>query len=146
MDHWREGQTIFDRLDSLEKVSSHRFLSQSWYILPSNTQQGLKATQDDLKVAQEGLKDALALMDRIVNGEIMNAAFALFGHPSTSKQSKAEPHRKIIRQFPGVFAWARQTRPRPQRADLLSDVNADRSGARKPLDQGEKPDGAQDHH
>ncbi|MCJ1429336.1 hypothetical protein MMC29_007249 [Sticta canariensis] len=98
MDHRREGLTIYDRLDSLEKdlKATQEDLKATQEDLKA-TQEDLKVAQEDLKVAQEDLKDALSFMDRIVNGEIINAACALFGHISTSKQSKAELHRRIIR-------------------------------------------------
>ena len=91
MEQRRVAQTINDRFEILEKVSSHRFLSQSWYIFHSNMQQGLKET--------------LAFMDRIINGEIINAAFALFGHTprrsSPRQSSTAESSDSSLLCSPG---------------------------------------------
>ncbi|MCJ1467770.1 hypothetical protein MMC07_006395 [Pseudocyphellaria aurata] len=71
----------------------------------------LECTREDLKATQETLNGALGFIDRINSGEIINASYTLFGHTSTSKSSKVDLHRRLVRQFDLVFAWARQRLP-----------------------------------
>lgn len=53
-------------------------------------------------------EEALKAHDRISNGEIINAAFSLLGYTSTSKSSRPEFYRKLWRNFPLVFEWAKR--------------------------------------
>lgn len=73
--------------------------------------QQLESLRDQARAANETAKEALQFHNRICNGEVLNAAFFLFGHTSTSNLSKAELYRQLCEQFPLVFAFARKRIP-----------------------------------
>ena len=71
----------------------------------------MKTLQAETAIANANAKEALVAHDRISNGEIVNASFALLGYTSTSKSSRPELYRKLLRNFPLVFAWAKKRSP-----------------------------------
>lgn len=71
----------------------------------------MKTFQTETAIANANVKKALKTHDRISNGEITIASFALLGYTSTSKSSRPEIYRKLWRNFPLVFAWAKKRSP-----------------------------------
>lgn len=58
-------------------------------------------------MAEKMAAEAVRFRDRITNGEVMNAALILFGYTASSKLSKSEVHRRIVRRINLVYSWAR---------------------------------------
>ncbi len=71
----------------------------------------METLQTETAIANANAKEASGAHDRISNGEIINASFAPLGYTSTSKSFRPEIYRKIWRNFPLVFAWAKKRSP-----------------------------------
>lgn len=64
-----------------------------------------------LKVVEDNQKSLLLFQDRICNGETINAVFNAFSFTSTSRASKTEIYRRMVRQSPLILSWARERNP-----------------------------------
>lgn len=71
----------------------------------------MKTLQAETAIANANAKEALGAQDRINNGEIINASFALLGYTSTLKSFRPESYRKLWQNFPLVFAWTKKRGP-----------------------------------
>ncbi len=83
----------------------------SSFALESNLLQRLSDVETELDKTKQDAKHSRRFQQSICNGEIINAAYILFGHSSTSKITKSERYRRLRNNFPLTFAVARQHMP-----------------------------------